>query len=99
MNQSSINCERRGTPSWFYIQIKLKGHEPSLRVLLSLCDVTLRFSISSVSTVQDGPGPGREKDREAPGEADETDGGQGDAQRRHGDGLRCSEYPEAGLLD
>lgn len=68
-------------------------------MLLPVRGVTLLFSTSSVSTVQDGPGPGREEDREAPGEADETHGVQRDAQRRHGDGLRRSESPEAGLLD
>lgn len=48
-------------------------------------------------TVQDGPGPGREEDREAPGEADETDGVQGDAQRRHGDGLKTLSVSPDGL--
>lgn len=68
------------------------------RVLFSVRDVTL-FSISLVSTVQDGPGPGRKEDREAPGEADETHGGQRDTQRCHGDRLRCSSSPETGHLD
>lgn len=45
------------------------------------------FSPPPVSAVQDGPGPGRQEDREAAREADETHGFQGDAQRRHGDGL------------
>lgn len=47
-----------------------------------------------VFTVQDGPSPGREEDREAPREADETHGVQGDAQRCHGVGLTRSESPE-----
>lgn len=39
-------------------------------------------------TVQDRPSPGRQEDREAPWEANETDGVQGDSQRRHGGGLK-----------
>lgn len=73
-------------------------HATSNRVLFSIRDVTL-FSVPPVSTVQDRPGPGREEDWKAPGEADETHGGQRDAQRCHGDGLRCSWPPETGHLD
>lgn len=41
----------------------------------------------SVFTVQDGPGSGREEDREAAWETDETDGVQRDAQQRYGNRL------------
>lgn len=47
------------------------------------------LSISTVFTVQDRPGPGREEDREAPRKTDETHGVQGDTQWSHGDRLKC----------
>lgn len=56
-------------------------------------------------TVQDGPGPGCEEDREAPRKADETHGVQGDTQWFHGDRLNCSrrtdplEYLELSSVD
>lgn len=76
----------------------MKDHKTFNRVLFFVRDVTL-FSMLPVFTVQDGPGPGCEEDREAPGEADETHGGQRDAQWCHGDGLRCSRPPETRHLD
>lgn len=48
------------------------------------------LSISTVFTVQDRPGPGREEDREAARKTDETHGVQGDAQWFHGDRLKHS---------